>query len=636
MQNVPPTSYRTRTSLLIGLGAVALVSLASCSNQSAPDPTPSSPTPAAVGNDLFAEVTDRSPDLAKFCYRNGEEADEYTMLELLGGGVGVIDYDGDGKLDLVVTGGGEFAGADHHDIKGYPTRIFRNTGDFKFVDVTDQVLPPAAQRLFYSHGVAVCDYDRDGWPDLLITGWGGLALYHNEPDGKGGRKFVDVTEKAGLILNRHFWATSAAFGDLDGDGWPDLYVCQYCDWSWDNNPKCKGYMAGVERDICPPKEFAALPHALFRNNGKGGFEDVTFLPATGLRVESNNKESTTKDRKNWCGKGLSVLMVDVDGDGRPDIYVANDTSGNLLYMNKSQPGQIHLEESGRQLGVAWDLNLVRNGSMGVDAAEIDGSGNPSLWVTNYEGEQHALYRMTPGMAQSIFYHGTLHAGLAAIGQSYVGWGTGFADMDNHGWMDIIVTNGHVNRFPPNHNLAQAPVLFRNKGGTDGKFEIITPQGGPFFRTTHRGRGLALADLDNDGRPDAVITHINAPPAVLRNVCDADHHWLGIKLVGKAAAVAVAGRDVVGTRAELEVAGRKITQFQKSGGSYLSARDPRLLFGLGKETKVGTLTVFWPAGTDSAPRVERWENLTIDQYHTLEQGSSLMNIKKGKTTIKTDP
>jgi hypothetical protein len=301
----------------------------------------------------------------------------------------------------------------------------------------------------------------------------------------------------------------------------------------------------------------------------------------------------------------------VNDDGRPDIYVANDTGlGNLLYLNQSKPGQIRLKEVAGDMGVALGPNMHDNASMGVDAADIDGKGEPALWVTNYEGELHALYRMSAYQGNKSFYHATLASGLASAGQSYVGWGTGFVDLDNDGWMDLVVTNGHVYRFPPHHNLAQKPVLFLNQAGGKGKFQLITEQGGPYFRVAHRGRGLAIVDLDNDGRPDLVINHLNAPPAVLKNICPAKNHWLGVQLARPEHA------DTVGAKVVLTVADRTLTQFQKGGGSYLSARDPRLLFGLAKETKVGRLTVYWPSGE---PRVESWDGLECDQYRTLMQG-----------------
>src|SRR5262249_1203760 len=225
------------------------------------------------------------------------------------------------------------------------------------------------QPLFYSHGAAAADYNNDGWPDLLVTGWGRLALFRNEPDAKGGRRFVEVTREAGLTDDP--WGTSAAWADLDGDDYPDLYVCHYVDWSWVNHPRCAGYSPAFERDVCPPKAFAALPHKLYLNNRDGTFTDVS--KEAGLRVERSDQE---------YGKGLGVLLVDVNGDRKPDIYVANDTVDNFLYLNESTPGKLRFQEVGVSAGVARDDNGVPNGSMGVDAADYDGTGRPSIWVTN--------------------------------------------------------------------------------------------------------------------------------------------------------------------------------------------------------------------------------------------------------------
>jgi hypothetical protein len=223
---------------------------------------PSTSGADASSPDLFEDVTPNSG--VDFTYRNGEEAGHYAILESLGGGVALLDYDGDGLLDIFVTGGGYFAGPENKEIKGHPCKLYKNLGGWKFKDVTTEVGLDRlgdGQPWFYTHGCAVADYDRDGWPDLLVTGYGRLALLHNESDGKGGRRFVDVTKVAGLA-REHFWSTSAGWGDLDGDGWPDLYVCQYVDWSFANNPPCKGYTTDVSRDVCPPRAFGAAPHAL--------------------------------------------------------------------------------------------------------------------------------------------------------------------------------------------------------------------------------------------------------------------------------------------------------------------------------------------------------------------------------------
>jgi hypothetical protein len=594
-------------SFLIG----TLLSLAACQWGNGPSPTAPvqsgppdvSTPPQPSGPPYFKDVTAESG--IDHTFRNGWENDSYAILDSLGGGVALIDYDGDGLLDIFITGGGYFDGPDKKQIKGRPCKLYKNLGNWKFKDVTKEV--GLDQPLFYSHGAAVADYDRDGWPDLLVTGYGRLALYHNvaDPKAPGGRRFVEVTKEAGL-LGEHFWSSSAAFADFDGDGYPDLYVCQYVNWSFANDPKCGGG-PGVDREVCPPKQFQSRRHALYRNDGKGHFIDVT--KEAGLRVERDDKD---------YGKGLGVIAVDVNGDGRPDIYVANDTSGNFLFINQSTPGHIRFDDVGAQWGVAVDDHTVANGSMGVDAADYNGTGWPSVFVTNYENENHALYRNDGPVAgrrgQVIFQFASQEVGLARSGQPYIGFGTGFLDLDNHGWEDLFISNGHVNRHPRSKMIRQPALLLRNEEDGQGQrqFNNVSAQGGSYFQVPHCGRGVAIGDLDNDGLPDLVISHLNDPVSVLRNVSPAGNHWLGVELRRRDHG------DVVGARLTLEVGDRKLTRFVKGGGSYLSANDPRQLFGLGKTAKVGRLTVDWPSGT---PRTQHWDNLPIDRYWRLVQGET---------------
>jgi hypothetical protein len=534
----------------------------------------------ADGPPLFRDRTAGSG--VAFPYRNGEERGHYAILESLGGGVALIDFDRDGKLDVFLPGGGEFAGKDGQTIKGLRCKLFRNLGGWKFQDVTDESgLGRAAP--FYSHGAAVADIDNDGWPDLLVTGWGGVALFRND---RG--RFEEVTKNAGLHQGLT-WATSAAFADLDGDGYADLYVCQYVNWSFGNHPECPGYSGDARRDICPPRQFDALPHRLYRNNGNGTFTDVSR--EAGLRPD---------------GKGLGVLVVDVNGDGKPDVYVANDTTNNFLYLNRSQRGRLRFEEVGLRAGVAVSETGVADGSMGVAAADYDGSGRASLWVTNYENEMHGLYR---NVGNDFFLFSTKVSGIAAIGRIYVGFGTAFLDVDRDGREDLVITNGHVIRHST--RLRQRPVLLRNEG--EGRFRNVTARGGPYFRDRHVGRGLAAGDLDNDGRPDLVITHLNANAALLAHDADDGHHWLGIELVGKG------GRDVVGARLVLEAGGVRQTRFAQGGGSYLSSGDRRHLFGLGTAAKVDRLTVHWPSG--QSQQVDG-ATLRVDRYHRLVEGSGV--------------
>jgi enediyne biosynthesis protein E4 len=666
-------SLRSRRSVL-ALAAIVFVAAASAmlvvACNSNPKPAVSPPTgrdsgglpTVAAGPPVLEDVTAESG--VNFSYRNGEEAKHLAILESLGGGGALIDFDGDGRLDLFVTGGGYFSTTaeeyksrrdeyesrkaallkekkldeaarlrpkDPPKIHGYPGKLYRNTGGCHFEDVTEKVFDK--QPDFYSHGAAVCDYDRDGWPDLLVTGYGRVVLYHNEEDGKGGRKLVDRTEKAGLLgpnptklseesgqPGEHFWSTSAAWGDLDGDGYPDLYLCQYVNWSFARfHPVCPGYTTKVDHDVCAPKEFQSRRHALWRNNRNGTFTDVTM--EAGLRTVAPIKESlidegVKEEDGTYLGKGLGVLFVDVNGDGKPDIYVCNDTTDNFLYVNQSTPGHLKFDDRGLALGVARDDRAGANGSMGVDAADADGTGRPSIFVTNYESEFHAFYRNTPAAGRLSFTYSTSAAGLSVIGPDFVGFGTKFVDIDNDGWEDLVISNGHVVYYPPRNNLKQRPILFMNvefqekaQSNPVRRFADAAAKGGSFFNETHRGRGLIVGDLDNDGRADLIFISQNEPVRIVRNVASPERNWLGVELQA-------AGRaDVVGAKLTLEVGGRKLVRFVKGGGSYLCSHDMRVLFGLGEVKKPGKLTVEWPSGE---PRVQEWPDLEPNKYHRLPQ------------------
>jgi len=620
-----------RARLIAGLVCCVLPLLAGCPSNDPPLAVSDSVVPA--GPPLFEEVAKATG--IQFTYRNGEEAGHFAILESQGGGVALFDYDGDGLLDIYFPGGGYYDKTEDEykrspgqppRILGYPGKLYKNLGNWKFRDVTEEA--GLGSPLFYTHGCAVADYDRDGWPDLLVTGWGRVVLYHNEPvdpdDPKRGRHFVDVTEKVGLRTGG--WTTSAAWGDLDGDGWPDLYVCHYADWSFrdaEHHPRCS--YDGKTRDVCPPKSFIALPHQLFRNRGGKSFEDVS--KSAGLYVPRQPKDYDQlthlsdaakeslklADRDKQYGKGLGVLMVDVNGDGKPDVYIANDTVDKFLYMNRSTAGRLCLEDVARAAGVALDDRGTANGSMGLDAADYDGSGRPALWVTNYENELHALYRneCVSGRPE-LFSYQTQAVGLAALGRSNVAWGTGFLDLNLDGWPDLFIATGHAIRFPTGPAArAQKPFLLRNEPHPRiaGKRKFIdwSSRGGDYFKTPYCARGVAFGDLDNDGRVDMVISHINEPVAVLRNIAPREgNHWLGLRLVGKD------HRDVVGARIEVTVGGRKIVHFARGGGSYASANDPRHIVGLGSADKVERVTVTWPWGGQQ----QDWENLATDRYWDL--------------------
>lgn len=582
---------RLRTWLLVGtlvvagVGGVFAWQVARPESSDAPPVPPVvEPDPEITGPPWFRDMTATSG--VAFTYRNGEEAGQFAILESLGGGVALFDYDRDGRLDLFVTGGGHFDGPDRKQLRGYPCKLYRNRSGWKFDDVTTAT--GLEREWWYTHGVAVADYDRDGWPDLLVTGFGKVALFRNEPDGAGGRRFVDVSDT--LKLRDDSWATSAGWGDLDGDGFPDLYVCHYCDWSPTNNPACSGLSLTARRDICPPVRFRPLVHALFHNDRGRGFQNRAA------------DQGVTDSR---CG--LGVVLADVNDDARPDIYVGNDTNNNFLFLNRGGK----LVEVGLAAGVATDEAGHPNGSMGVDVGDYDRSGRASIWVTNFQGELHALYR---NRGNEAFQHQSQLAGIGAIGKRFVGFGTAFVDVDADGWEDLVIANGHVYYTLPAADRFQRPVLLRNVQLQGRRmFRDESRRGGPFFQVGTLGRGLAVGDLDNDGRPDLVFCHTNSPVALLRNEAAADpanagHGWLGIQLVGQQ------NRDVVGSTVIVETDAGRLTRFVKGGGSYLSASAPRLLFGLGTAGTVSGVTVKWSWG-----QVQRWENLTPNAYWQLREG-----------------
>lgn len=546
------------------ISAVVVCWLAGC--DSAP-PTPvrskASPAPAAGVPKTaptvetlarFTDVTGRTG--IRFEYRDGSEAGNYSILESLGGGGALFDFDRDGALDLFLAGGGNFRGAE--EVLGRSGSLHRNLGGLIFQESTKTAGVDAAP--YYSHGAAVGDFNGDGFSDLLVTGYGGLLLFCNQGDGT----FVEIAVAAGLT--DRLWSSSAAWGDLNADGALDLYVAHYVNWSFANHPFC-GDSGTNERDVCPPKRFEALPHVLYFGNGDGTFRD-------GSRAAGIDPEGPQ-------GKGLGVLIADVDLDGDLDIYAANDTVPNFLYRNR---GAGSFDEIGHQSGTALSDMATPDGSMGVDMADYNRDGLPDLWVANYERESLALYR-NEGNCQ--FLHVSRAMGVTAVGSLFVSFGTLFLDFDRDGDEDVFVSNGHVIRHPVNAPVRQVPLLFENVGS---RFINVAPAAGECLQAPHLGRGVASGDIDNDGDVDLVLAPINEPAAVWANESANSNQWLRVRLIGT-----TSHRDAVGARLTLKTSDGVQTRQIKGGGSYLSHSDAAAFFGIPAGARVESLSIDWPSG-----------------------------------------
>jgi enediyne biosynthesis protein E4 len=512
----------------------------------------------------------------------GRSKDKY-LPEISGPGCAFLDYDNDGWMDIYFVNSGR---ADFY-VPTPPLRnaLYHNNRDGTFTDVTQKAGVGAGG---YGMGVAVGDYDGDGFPDIYVTQYDRSILYRNNGNGT----FTDVTEKAGVAAPG--WASSAVWFDYDNDGRLDLFVCQFADYDKLRNQHCSDanpQVAGAY-EYCYPKVYDPLPSWLFHNNGDGTFTDVS------------RKMGIAENR----GKAWGVVATDINNDGWMDLFVANDTVANFLYVNRQGK---RFEEIGFTAAVGYgEGGKIRSG-MGVDSADYNQDGWMDLFVTNLDHEVYSLYQ---NRHDETFADVAMPSGIGTVTQNMSGWGVKFFDYDNDGNLDLFIVNGHPNdiidRIKPGVTFAEPFLLFRNTGKG---FENVSQQSGPIFSQPYSARGMAIGDFNNDGAVDVLVSINDAAPVLLHNNVGAQNHWLGINLVGKKC-----NPDAVGAGITYQSGDLRRSRMKVGGGSFLSSHDPRLVLGLGSRNKIDWVEVKWPLPSGWT---ERFSDLPVDRYVTLVEGEA---------------
>lgn len=519
-----------------------------------------------------------------FRHHSSKTSQKY-LIETMGAGVALLDYDGDGFLDVFFVNG---AALDDPMPIGKPpdksqpkywNRLYRNSGDGSFVDITEE---SGVRGNGYGMGVTVGDYDNDGNPDLYVTNFGSNLLYHNEGDGT----FAELGEEAGVQAAG--WSTGAAFLDYDRDGDLDLFVARYLNWNFQNNPWC-GPAKSDQRGYCHPNAFESVTHLLFRNEGNGTFVEVSESAGIGKHP----------------GKGLGVTVHDYNLDSWPDVFVANDSVAQQLFTNN---GDGTFGECALPLGVAYNSNGRAFAGMGTDFDDYNNDGWPDLFVNALSLEGYVLFQNTRGHMEDR----SAESGMSRISLRYSGWGSKFMDYDNDGWKDLFVAQGHVMDTItidfPDIPYKQPFLMMKNERG---RFRAVSNYSGPAFSVAHASRGAAFGDLDNDGFVDIVVNNNNELSSTLRNQGN-QNNWILVNTVGSAS-----NRDGVGAKVKIVTDPGGSTQYGlvSTASSYLSASDKRVHFGLGSDTQIKEMVIHWPSGV-----VQRLQNLNVNTVLTVEEPS----------------
>ncbi|HKF05848.1 MAG TPA: CRTAC1 family protein [Candidatus Sulfotelmatobacter sp.] len=526
----------------------------------------------------FTDITAQSH--IDFTQENSATSNKY-LIETMGGGVAVFDYDNDGRLDIFFTSGALISDPmpdgkmPDKSNKKFWNRLYHQNADGTFTDVTEHAGLTGMPQGYYSMGVAVGDFDNDGFEDLYLTGYGGNILYHNNGDGT----FKDVTEKAGVKGGN--WSASAGFFDYDNDGKLDLFVTRYVDWTFKTNRYCGERPPNGVRSYCHPDNYDGLTNILYHNNGDGTFTDV----------------SQKAGIANPHGKGLGVSFSDYDGDGFTDIFVANDSVQCFLYHNN---GNGTFAEVGLLAGVGYNEDGKTFAGMGIDFSDYDNDGLPDIVVTDLSNERYMMFR---NEGTGTFRDVTNTSGIGGATLAFSGWSTHLFDYDNDGWKDLFVAQSHVmdtiEKTSPNLRYLEPPLLLRN---SSGHFSRVIP--GDAFRQDWAGRGAAFGDIDNDGDVDVVVSNLGQKSYVLRNDGGNRNNWIGIQTVGTKS-----NRDGIGARIKV-VSASGLTQYftVNTAVGYLSASDKRVIAGLGKDSSAKLIEIRWPSGI-----VQKFEDVKARQY-----------------------